>query len=520
MPNQNTLAAFKASSVQNVAFAPLPEVLPRKILITGTYDPSKTVTENTPQQVFSPDQVAVETGAGFMLHRLAVNAFLGNNKETEVFYQAQAEAGGATASAGDIDFTGGSGVLAGTFAFYVANIRVAINVTDAMTDANIAAALNTAINADPDLPITSAINVTPEILDFTAKSKGPWGDRITLKTNLQVGDKTPTGVVFAITAMTGGAGVPDISTALDALGTDDLANEDHYTDHVHGYGQDTTTLNAISNYVGAGDQKVGLYAKLVARPFRSLTGDIAAGSGGLSALIALGDGRKLDRANGVVAAPGSASHPEEIAALAIGIMAKKNNNTAESAYIGEVLTGVDTGATADRWTNNLDSGRDLAVNAGISPTLVVNGVLTLQNVVSFYHPDEVSQNNNAYRSMRNISIIQNVLDADKKRFEQDDYKSFTIVADKTKVTNSASAGNVKDLDDVKGDLAALIEGFETRAWIFSSVFPLEQLSDDPNSVVIRGATNGFDNTIKLILSGEGGIVDTEAQVDISIAVLG
>ena len=75
-------------------------------------------------------------------------------------------------------------------------------------------------------------------------------------------------------------------------------------------------------------------------------------SGGLTALIALGDGRKTDRANGVIGVPDSPNHPAEIAAIAIGVMARININLAEQNYIDEILTGIIPGAKANRWTSD------------------------------------------------------------------------------------------------------------------------------------------------------------------------
>jgi len=172
----------------------------------------------------------------------------------------------------------------------------------------------------------------------------------------------------------------------------------------HGYGQDNTTLNSIANYVGQGNDFVGLFAKTVARPFRSMVGDNAAGSSGLTALIVISDGRLLDRSQGIVAVPGSQTSPTDIAAQTIGHMARINNRRAEEAFNNVLLIGVQPGTTSDRWTSDYDS-RDTAVKAGISPTLVEGGVVKLQNVVSFYRPASVPVTSNGYRQMVNFSKI-------------------------------------------------------------------------------------------------------------------
>ena len=164
-----------------------------------------------------------------------------------------------------------------------------------------------AINANNALPVSAALNITAA--DLTAKSKGPWGDDISIKFNLGFGQALPTGVSAVVTDMASGAGIPDIDDALNGMGENDDANEAFFTDLVHGYGQDSTTLDKISTYGGIGNDFVGLYSKTVGRPFRVMTGDVTADTAGLTALQALADARKNDRTNMIIAVPDSANHP-------------------------------------------------------------------------------------------------------------------------------------------------------------------------------------------------------------------
>jgi phage tail sheath gpL-like len=510
-----SLAAAVGSTVKNVQFAPSANNVPRKILIIGTYDPSiTTITDEVPAQIFSPEDAGDKYGFGFMIHRMAEQVFLGSNG-VETWVVPQSEVG--TAAAGEIDFAGSTGVEAGTLWLYIAGIAVAVTITDAMTVENIADAVVAAITADKKLPVTATKTAVTFEVVITAKSEGPWGNDITIRFNIKAGEELPTGITAAITDMTSGATNPDIADALDGLGTGDDANAEFFTDMVHGYGQETATLDAISTYVGAGNDFVGLYDKLVGRPFRALTGDIATGSAGLTALTALGDGRKLDRANGVIAAPGSANHPAEIAAQAIGYMAKINNDRAAQHYIGLVLTNIDPGDAADRWTSDYDN-RDIAVKAGVSPTKLQNGVLVMQNVVTFYHPDNVPVDSNGYRSMRNISILQNVMQNIRVNFEQEKWQGISIVEDVTKVSNTTDRQKARDVDAVIDDLTALARAFEGRAWIYTASFTIDQLKI-AGAVEIRPGGLGFNNTFSIILSGEGGILDTVTSFDTSLAVL-
>ena len=516
--NATSLAAAVGASVKNVQFQSDAQNLPRKILILATFDPSKTaVTPLVPVQVLSPEDAGDQFGFGFMAHRLAVQAFAGG-QGTPVFVHPIEEAGGAAASAGDINFTGSTGVAAGTLHLYIAGIAVPVTLTASMTPTQIAAAVVAAISANADLPVTAAVNgVDDTQADLTAKTKGPWGDDISIAFNLGYGQSLPTGVVAAVTDMASGSGIPTVATALDALGTGDAANEDFYTDVVHGFGQDSTTLDAISTYVGAGNDFTGLYSKTVARPFRVLTGDTAAGSGGLSALVALADARKLDRSNGVLAAPGSKSHPAEIAAQAIGHMARINQDRVAQHYLGIQLSNIHVGAKADRWSNDYDN-RDTAVKGGIGTTRVVNGVLTLQNVVTFYRPDNVPVASNGYRSMRNVAIIQNLLFNIRLNFEQEKWQGISIVDDVTYVTNVTDRQKARDVGSVIDDLVALARSFESHAWIYTADFTIEKLKET-GAVSIRSGGIGFDNVLSVIFSGEGGILDTVVQFDTSLAVL-
>jgi phage tail sheath gpL-like len=500
-----------------VTFQPVAEVLQRKLLIIGVFDAAKTGV--TAETLYGPYTDAAPIGDvfgfGVPVHRLALKAQLGA-QGIPMYVMPQAET--SAESAGEIDFAGSTGVLAGTLAVYISGDRIPVAITAAMTVENIADAVVAAINADVNTPvIASKTAVTFEVV-LTAKTMGADGDDIDISLNLGASDVYPTGVTAAITAMTGGAGVPTIADALNALGTGDNANEGWFTDVVHGYGQDTTTLDAIEAYVGSGDTFTGLYAKTVARPFRVLTGDTTAGSAGLTALIAIGDARLNDRSQGIVSVPDSQSHLSDIAAQAIGHMARVSNVRPEEAYNNTSLIGVQPGATANRWTSDYDD-RDIAVKAGISPTLVDAGVVKLQNVVSFYRPASVPVSSNGYREMRNIAITQNILNSQKIWFSREKWQNFSVVEDVAKVTNTVARQKARDVNSVLDDVVMLLNSWEGNAWIYSAKFSIDKLKADSTLVVERSTGDGFDITIPVLYSGIGNIINTVTQYDISFAVL-
>lgn len=513
-----SIAAAVAAGAKNVQFAVTALNLPHKMVIIAHYDETtKTdIVEFQPYQVTSPEDAGDKFGFGFMAHRLAKWAYAGHDGVETWIVPVKFDVGGAQAT-GTITFVG-TITAAGTFHLYIAGDYVP--VTLAVGDDPTAMAVKTvaAVAADADLPVTAG-NVAGEVT-FTAKDEHAETNNISIAVNLFSGQEFPEGITSAtIVAMSGGAGVMDMDSALDALGTGDDANEKFFTELAHGNGDAAPGLDSISTYNGIGNDFVGCWAKTVHRPFRSLTGDVVAGSGGLTAAKALGNGRKLDRTNGQISVPGSPNHPSEIAALALGIMAKTNQNRAAEHMVGKVLPGIIPGTLANRWTNDYDNRND-ALRAGISPTVVEDGAVKMQNVATFYHPDNVPVANNGYRSQVSISKLQNILYNQWLNFSQEKWLGNALVSSVSAVSNAVDRQKAKDRQAVIGDLVALATQYESKAWIYTAAFTIQKLADEPERVQIRAGTTGFDIRFPVILSGEAGIFNNEIEFDTSIAVLG
>ena len=509
-----SLAAVNGVTVENQQFAVSAQVVPQKnvIIATGNDTLVTALGPNVPKRVFSAEEVGALTGFGFMAHRLARAAFKAGTVETWIIPQLE-PAGGAKA-AGNIAFTGPS-TASGELALYIANERVAQPVATGKSAADVVTEYVTAINGREELPVTASAAVGT--LHLFSKSEGTWGNAITLAFNLQAGEALPAGIGATVTDMATGAGIPDIQDALDAMGTGDAQNELFFTNVIHGYGLDTSTLNALSEYNGIGNLETGNYSKTVARPFRSLVGDTTPLAAGLAAaLVAAGLRRELDRTNGILCAPGEYYHPQELAAQAVGVMAVTNSIRAEEGYIDKPL-GTSYAASGGRWTNDFDN-RDQAVRGGVSTTLVKNGVLTLQNLITFYRPAAVAPESNGYRAMRNISIIQNLLNNYRLNFERSKWKGITIVEDVANVSNVTSRLKARDVDSVLDDLVALADVFAGNAWLYTAEYTKSELQKG-DKVTLRAGLTGFDIIFPVILSGEGGIFNSVITFDTSIAIL-
>jgi len=198
----NSLAAAVGVAVENQQFKPTAEVLPRKILIIGTPDPAKNLDPEVPILVTSAADVGAQAGFGFMLHRLAVQAFRGSSG-IETWIMPQDEAGGAVVATGKVAFVV-SGLQAGTVYAYIAGLPVPFVVAEGDTADEVAEKMAAAIMANQDLPVIAAQGESgsENECEITSKSKGPWGNAISIRFNLGVGESFPTGLTSAtITAM-------------------------------------------------------------------------------------------------------------------------------------------------------------------------------------------------------------------------------------------------------------------------------------------------------------------------------
>jgi phage tail sheath gpL-like len=505
-------SAANLASIQNTVLQPTAEDVASLIAIIGSYEAGKTITDEVPALSLSPEQTGSVYGFGSMLHRLHIQINRGSSGQVPVYIIPQAETGGAVAAAGEIDFTGSAGVLAGTLYLYIGFDLVRVSITDAMTIEQIADAVVAAVNADSSLNYTAAKTPVTFEVTFTSKTLGVFGNFGLLNFNREAGQETPTGITAVFTQPIGGTGLPDIQDALDGMGTDDNKNELGFTAIAHGYGQDSTTLAAIRDYVGPGDELTGLYAKIVARPLYAATGDNSA-TAGLAALLAFGNARTTDRANVIFPVAGSKSHPSEIGAQLVGIVERIALTAAARSYGGQSFSRIDPGDQADRWTN-VEANRDLAINAGISVSIVDGGVVKISDTITLYHPNSIPETSNIYRELVNIRKIRNILTNYKTTFGALTLAKNIIVEDVSKVSSITDRQFAIDIDLVRSTHFSLIDAFVGKAWLYESTFAKANLS-----VAIRSATDGFDSIIKSILSGVNKITDNQVQADISTAVL-
>lgn len=202
----------------------------QRALIIGQITSTGTATPNVPVISGGTGDAITQGGASSMLANM-VSAYRLNDSFGEVWYLPLADAAGATAATGSIAFTSPP-TANGTISLYIAGILVTVPVTASQSTSSIATAVAAAINAIAAMPVTAT--AATSTVTLTADNKGLCGNEINIQFNYYGtvnGEATPAGLAYTITAMSGGAANPTLTTALGNLGNmtfDFIANP--YTD--------------------------------------------------------------------------------------------------------------------------------------------------------------------------------------------------------------------------------------------------------------------------------------------------
>jgi phage tail sheath gpL-like len=141
----------------------------------------------------------------------------------EIWALPLADLDGGTAATGKISVAAPSLTFPQILTVYIAGRRIRIPVLTSDTRANIATSLTAAINAEPGLPVTAAVNGSNTYeVDLTARHKGTLGNDVMIEAGVVTEDGPLGSDLLTITAMANGAGDPAIASALANLGDDEF----------------------------------------------------------------------------------------------------------------------------------------------------------------------------------------------------------------------------------------------------------------------------------------------------------
>ncbi len=351
-----------------------PALLAYKALIIGQKLATGTATADTLVRCTSVDQAITLGGRGSMLHRQALGWFAAN-KATELWLGVLADNGAGVAATGTIVVTGPA-TATGTIVLYVGGERVTVGVNSGDASTVIATAIAAAITALPDLPVTASAAIST--VTITHRQKGTVGNSYDVRINFRDGDALPAGVTLAITALSGGATNPVLTTLIAAMADMWFQIISHpYTD--------ATNLGAIE-------------AEMAARsgPMRQQQGlAITSASGTFSALTTLGAARNSPHSM-IVAQPGQTvlTTPIEFAAEVAGVMALAAAADPGRPFQTLALSRAIAPAETDQWSPD---ERNLMLFDGISTTKrAAGGVVQLERMITTYQTSPAGADDTAY----------------------------------------------------------------------------------------------------------------------------
>lgn len=411
--------------------------LPQRIAVIGQGS-TASVYATTKKQVTSAFDVGSTYGFGSPLH-LAVKQLLPSNGDgvgtiPVTVYPLVDDAAGV-AAAGDIT-PAGAATSQASFTVVINNIVSApfvIAVGD--TVAQIVTKMTAAINANVDMPMLAADNVTD--VQLTAKWEGASGNDLVVEV---VGDSN--GVTFGITQPVGGLNNPDVQDALDLMGE---VWETMVLNCLES--ADTTALDALSTF------NEGRWLPTVRKPFVAFVGNA---EGDVATAITIPDARKSDRTNCQLVEPAGNDLPLVIAARQLARIAKVANNNPARDYGSQKATGLTPGDDGDQWTY---TQRDQAVKGGGSTIQVKDGVVNLSDTVTFYHP--TGNPTPAYRYVCDIVKLQNILFNLDLIFATEEWDGAPLIPDNQPTTNPTA----KKPKMARAEIAALIDSLGLSAII-------------------------------------------------------
>lgn len=298
------------------------------------------------------------------------------------------------------------------------------------------------------------ITVPATKTNLTAAWKGAMGNQLVI----EVLPESDNGTVFAITQPTGGLVNPDVSGALAQMGNSwitlglNTLNLD-----------DTTTLDLLMNF-GEGRWGVTLHKPLVFFVGNTIADQALA--------TAVSNSRPADRINSQLVAPGSPQLPFIVAAREMVPIAVTANNSPPTNYTAKQALGVIAGTDGQQWDN---SGRDYATKHGSSTIEVVDNVVQLSDVMTFYNPTgEVPP---AYLYVVDIIKEMNVIYNLALIFARADWAGAPIVAD-DQPTDLPEAKHPKQ---AVAEVAALFDSLGRSAILADAATAKKTIKCVPNS---------------------------------------
>jgi len=420
--------------------------LPQRLAVFGIGNNDAEYSLEKHESIGSADAIGKRYGYGSPLHLAARQLFplSGGGANFPVTFYPLRPLNTAVAAVGSISCDG-IATAAGSGTVYIGGIGAEFPIAKAATAADVLAAIKTAINTKLEMPVIAG-NITEGELALIAKWSGESGNDITVEIETIV-----EGFTFAAGRLQGGALDPDITPALEAIGQI----------------WETFILSTFSWKKPTRLDQYQLFCEGRWSELEKKPCIVAHGStDDFHVRTAVTDLRKSDYANFLIQSTGSRELPFVIAArgLVSDIMTNANSNP-PLGYKGQ-LTGLAPGA--DSAQENYTT-RNNAVTKGASTNLKVGSVAELNDIVTFYHPE--NEMTPSRRFVVDLVKLQNVVFNVRMIMESDEKKGAPLVSDNTVTTNPRAI----QPKTIKTELMNLADSLARAAIIQEPIFTKERL---------------------------------------------
>lgn len=376
------LTPFIAIEFNGVKSSTGASVKARRLLVAGQRLTGGTIPALEAKQVTDANTAAVYFGKGSQLHRMLQASFK-ENTFTETWAIALNDLGGGTQATGTIQVTGAA-TGAGTLAVYIGGRKVSVGVASGASANTVAAALKAAIDLLDELLVTAT--VVTDTVTLTARHKGLNGNDIDLRANYAPEDLFPAGVALTITAMSGGAGNPDVDALWAVLG------EVQY-DEIASAWSDQTSLNKIETEL---ESRWG--------PMRAIEGMAFVGARlTLANALTLGDANETKKHVTYLDFEKSVSLPEEVAAAYAARAALVLGPDPAQPLQTSALVSILAPAVVDRFTQT--EQQQLLAKGIATYTVDGGGVVRLQRARTFYQENAIGAEDDAYSDVEVHSTL-------------------------------------------------------------------------------------------------------------------
>lgn len=438
--------------------------MPHVSLIVGQMLAAGSATAGAPVLVETKETALVLFGKNSIAAQM-VAAYKSVDPLTELWAIPLADEGGGTAAAGSITVAG-TATEAGECPIYVGGRRVTVAVTVGMTAAQWETAAVAAF-ATPtvlsDIPVTVTADAGTGV-DFAAKHKGTAGNSIQLGLALVPGERTPAGLTFTVTPLTGGATDPDHAMAVTAMA------DDQYHTIAQGCAASTQVAKLVTELESRWGAMRSIEGQLFVAQADTQGNLTTAGNGYNSATLSLVGYEKS----------GLTGLPWEVAARAAAVDATQTKSDPALPRTGLSMGGY----AAHRGARFTRAQRDIILSDGVSTVLAASdGRMNIERVVTTYQTNGLGIPDTAYQdimSVRTLAVLRYTLRARiGTKFARvklmDEPTGNTKIPDNT-VTPSIVRAEI---------LAWYKECQEERGWVenfktFSEQLIVERDNSDPN----------------------------------------